>query len=979
VAAYGFYFAHPWWLLAALAVVPLVWVALRSLRPLSKARRWTAIVVRVLVVLLLAALLARPMLTRRQENLTVIAVVDRSLSVPEERRKQALDYLEQAVADAPQADRLAVVDVAEQARIARLPTTSTQVPRRNISLSGRETHLADGVQMAMAIAPPDTAVRIVLLTDGRETVGDLSAAARVAGANNVPIDVRPLQYRYDREVVMRRLSAPSRARRGQTVPLRFILRSTHAARGELTLTLNGRPADLDPGSERVGVDVQLKPGTNVHTVSMPIAEQGLQEFRATFRPEGAGDDRVPDNNVASAVTIVQGPGRVVVVDTNGSDAQPLLDALRAGDVGAEYMPAEQVPQSMASLLDIDAIVLVNTPANLFSLAQQEMLKTYVTDLGGGLVMVGGPDAFGAGGWIGSPVAEVLPVDPDPPQKMQMPKGALVMSMHACEMPQGNYWGKRVAVAAVNALSRRDEAGVLAYAWQGQGDWIYPLSEVGDKTKVTGAIRKMEMGDLPDFRPHMQAALKALTASDAAQKHMIIISDGDPAPPSAGLLKKFSDAGITCSGVAVFPHNPSDVASLRRIAMLTGGRFYYVKKPQNLPKIFIKEARMVRRSLIVEERLAPVITDPSHSILRGIDRLPALEGYVLTGRKAGLSRMLLANEKHDPLLGAVNAGLGQCVAFTSSASSRWAPEWLAWGGFSRFWKQAVEWAQRSQGAKDIEVYTDVDGRNVTLTLEAADAETAERITHIAGHVIAPDMTRRKLDLAQVGPGQYRATFKADQGGSFVVNLRHRSRGEQGGGLTQAVVTVPFSPEFESLTDNTPLLAEVAATTGGRMLPPEPADAKLFGRAGVSFPHVARPLLVPLMIAWVALFLLDVAVRRVAVDFRAAFRRMGALVTFWRRRPQRVEAMDQLRAKRRKWAEQLRGRGVPDRRQRYQAPEGAEQELPMSRAEPRRAPERPGEQAPQTEEPEAPEKPSTHVDELLRAKRKKRPKDEDREQD
>ena len=105
-----------------------------------------------------------------------------------------------------------------------------------------------------------------------------------------------------------------------------------------------------------------------------------------------------------------------------------------------------------------------------------MICRYVTDLGGGLVTIGGPESYGAGGWIGSPVARILPVDMDPPQKKQMPKGALVLIMHACEMPRGNYGGKRVAIAAIRSLSRLDYVGVLVYGWgAGGASWVYKFS------------------------------------------------------------------------------------------------------------------------------------------------------------------------------------------------------------------------------------------------------------------------------------------------------------------------------------------------------------------------------------------------------------------------------------------------------------------------------------------------------------------------
>ena len=50
--------------------------------------------------------------------------------------------------------------------------------------------------MALAIAPPDTATRVLLISDGNETDGDLKEAARIAAANQIPIDVLALRYQY---------------------------------------------------------------------------------------------------------------------------------------------------------------------------------------------------------------------------------------------------------------------------------------------------------------------------------------------------------------------------------------------------------------------------------------------------------------------------------------------------------------------------------------------------------------------------------------------------------------------------------------------------------------------------------------------------------------------------------------------------------------------------------------------------------------
>ena len=970
--SYGFYFAQPWWLLGCILVVPVVWLGRRSLGSLGRWRRLAAIVLRCVVIVLLAALLARPMLTRKHKRLTVVVVFDRSQSIPVNLQDAALDYLRKALASKDEQERVAMVDVAEFASISKLPSGDTKIAQRNISLRGLESRLADGVQMAMAIAPPDTAVRILLVSEGNQTAGDLKEAARLAAANKIPIDVLPIYYNYEQEVVFRRLAAPTRARSGETVQLRFILNSTESAKGRLLLNLNGKPVDLSPGSAELAVPVELEPGTNVKVVSVPLSSRGVHEFKGFFVPDDPNQDRITQNNQATAVTVVSGPGHVLVADGGDGSAKALVEALAGADIDVRYITAAEFPDNLVRLMDADAVVLVNTDVSNFTFEQQQMLVRYVQDLGGGLVMTGGPKAFGAGGWIGSAVAEVLPVDLDPPQKKQLPKGALVLIMHACEMPQGNYWGKRVAQAAVDTLSRLDLAGILAYNWQGTGDWVYPLSEVGDKKGITAAIRNMVMGDMPSLHDHLLQAYNALRACDASQKHVIVISDGDPQPPSRQLLNDCKQAGITVTGVAIFPHSASDKQNLLWVARNTGGRYYDVTNPQQLPQIFIKEAQVVRRSLIVEQTFTPSVSFSLSEIISGLGvPLPQLDGYVLTGPKGGLSQTILATSEGDPVLASCQSGLGRCVAFTSSVDSRWAASWLGWGGFGRFWEQAVRWAAKPAQPSDCEILADVEGRSVTVNVEAVGSEGGfAQLANMEAQVISPDAEARRLELTQIGPGQYRGQFQAARPGSYVINLRYRKVGAEGTArVIQATATVPFASEFRDLSDNAPLLRQVSELTGGRILPADPNEAKLFDYAGVKFPQTQLPLTKKLMLLWLALFLADVAVRRIAVDVRAAWRRALAFVGSLRPQAKAEKTIDQLRLRREKLRRELAersSRAVASRRYRG-AERAAEEQLPVAKVEPKQEvrPEKPAEQKQVAAGKEAP---ASHIDQLLQAKRK-----------
>ncbi len=968
--SYSFYFGQPWWLAACVLLAPIVWLGLGSLAALGRYRRVMAIVLRCLVVLILIGLLARPMLARKSRHLTLITVIDRSQSIPIDLQRRSLSYLRQALTDKVAEDQLAVVDVAEVASISQLPSILAKIRERNTTLNGQETKLSDGIQMAMAIAPPDTAVRILLVSEGNETAGDLKEAARLAAANRIPIDVLPLRYQYDREVVFRRLAAPSKARSGQTVSLRFILNSTAESRGKLLLNLNGRPVDLAPGSPEITVSVELKPGTNVQTVSVPLGTRGMHEFEAVFMPDDPNQDEIVQNNRASAMTYVAGPGHVLLVATDVSAATTLQNALESSDIDVQFCLAAELPRNLAKLVDTDAVILVNTDCGQFTYQQQEMLCRYVNDLGGGLIMVGGPEAFGAGGWIGSPVADILPVDLDPPQKKQMPKGALVLIMHACEMPQGNFWGKRVAIVAVKTLSQLDLVGILAYNWQGSGDWVYPLSPAGDKEAVISAIQQMVMGDMPSLQDHLLQAYNKLKACNAAQKHVIVISDGDPTAPTNKLLGDCKDAGITVTGVAVFPHDPRHVQSLMRVAQATGGRFYNVKDPAALPQIYIKEAQVVRRALIMEESFTPAITYSLSEIVRGLSSgLPQLDGYVLTGPKGGLNQIVLTSHQADPILATCQSGLGRCAAFTSSADSRWATNWLAWGGFERFWEQTVRWAAKPAQSSDCEIFADVEGRQVTINVEAIDAEGRFiQFANIDGQVIAPDISSQALELTQIGPGQYQSRFQGAAPGSYIVNLRYRKIGEdQETHITQTTVTIPFAPEFRDLSDNAPLLAEVSQITGGNILPGDPNQASLFDYAGLKFPETQMPLTKPLMFLWLALFLLDVAMRRVVVDFRAMVRRVVALARAAKGERRVDVTLERLKLRRQKLRERLTARKADAlASKRYRASEQYKGDLPVVKTAGRPKPE--AEKKPEKAAPVKAAEESSHIDRLLRAKQK-----------
>ncbi len=259
---------------------------------------------------------------------------------------------------------------------------------------------------------------------------------------------------------------------------------------------------------------------------------------------------------------------------------------------------------------------------------------------------------------------------------------MVLVMHGMEFANGNQVARDCALGVLNALGPDDELGVVL--WDGTDQWLLPLQKVGDKREAGRTIAGMNQGDLGSFQGVMSKGHEALKASKANLKHMIVFSDGDPAPPSPSLMENMVADRITVSTVLIAGHVGPE--TMIKIAADGKGRFYNVTSPSILPQIFIKETSVILKSAIYEEPFKPQLRSSSE-VIRGIDATayPNLFGYVATTLKPRAETPLMTH-KNDPLLAHWQYGLGRAVAFTSDARAKWGRNWLNWDQYRQFWSQ-----------------------------------------------------------------------------------------------------------------------------------------------------------------------------------------------------------------------------------------------------------------------------------------------------
>jgi uncharacterized membrane protein len=628
--------------------------------------------------------------------------------------------------------------------------------------------------------------------------------------------------------------------------------------------------------------VELNAGKNLLTLPQTLTEPGFYKYDVQLDAPG---DTIPQNNRAIAFATVRGNPRVLIVSSDLAKDQELAAALQSSKLDVKL--TDKFPETLAELQSYDAVFLSNMAAGDLGLDAMRLLDSAVRDFGVGLVCIGGDQTYAAGGYRGTPLEAMLPVEMELNSKKVLPNGALAIVCHATEFPGGNGWARDIAFAALDALGPQDEMGIVL--WDGNNHWLFPLGKVGNKGEMGRKISGMNPGDMPAFEAPMQSAYEALVKSSASLKHLIVFSDGDPSAPPKTLVQNIVNNKITISTVMIGGHVSPDTMSW--LAAEGHGRFWAVDSASDLPQIFIKEASVILKSAIFEEPFKPQQRALSE-VVKGIgpQEFPQLLGYVCTTPKAR-AEVPLVTQKGDPLLAHWQYGLGRAVAFTSDARAKWAANWLGWDKFRQFWLQVAQWSLRRVEAANFNTEAAVEKGEGHVSVEAIDPDGHYRnFLNLQLLVVSPTGQKQVLSLEQTGPGRYDATFPTKEIGAYLMNLTDRTTGQ-----SEALgLSVNYSPEFDDTGPNLNLLRRLAELVGGKILDP---------RADNPFTHDRKKTFRPLDLRdWllkfaILLFPLDVAVRRIQIDreeWLRATRTLRRWIFFWKGVPRTREADESLSA-------------------------------------------------------------------------------------
>ena len=426
---------------AAVTAISLVLAALLFIGPtfrrLTPRRRWTIVLVRGTVVLLILLALLRPTrisTTSRPQSATLIVMFDqsRSMQLPhttagKNRWQAQCDTLQQAQEELKKLagelqlkvfgyDRVVQPIDAGSGRLA-LPAAPT----------GQQTDIGSTLDDVVQRELGQRIAAVVLLGDGAQTASaprvEVQQAGRTLARLESPLYTvafgPPGDVTESRDLSVENLPEQYTVFVQNELPVKGLVRVRGYSGQPLAVELvvedpQGKSQTIGTVQVRASEDGQQLP------VEIPFAPTAAGQYKLTLRAPAQPGELVTSNNQLSAfVTVLEGGLRVVYLYGDLLGEQRLLrrsiDAspdMQLDDAFVDPRNRDRWPVDLSRVLaagTFDVILLESVAATALGNTSLQTIATMV-EQGKGLMMIGGFHSFGAGGFAESPLADVLPIE-----------------------------------------------------------------------------------------------------------------------------------------------------------------------------------------------------------------------------------------------------------------------------------------------------------------------------------------------------------------------------------------------------------------------------------------------------------------------------------------------------------------------------------------------------------------------------------------
>lgn len=796
--------------LSGLIAAPLlVLLALRSRFPIGPKRRAAVIATRVLTAALLVLAMADLRLGLPTDELAVATVIDGTPSVTVPDRERVQQQLAELRAEN---DDVAWVDATSPAAVR--PSTD--------------------VSVGVALLPRDRVRRMIVATDGRDRGADLGAAIAAAHRAGVEVSVVPMGDEPPMDLVsVTGLSVPRMIRAGDRIDVGVELHAARDANVSLTMALDG---------EEVGrTDAVARRGDSSASIGVEFPEdEGVHELTVALSAAG---DVVPQNDVWRSLVRISPKPRVRILYDPENGPPLLSQVFDEGGMRVEATPITAAPLALSELQDVNLVIVDEADPGDLTEVQQQVLRDWVEDEGGGLISATGTNPVRRTPRIFREM-EPITIPPAIPEPRPLELVLVIdrsSSMSGIKMMQA----RNAAIAAVRALRQDARAGVVAFS--GGADRVMAPVGMDQRDDLIQFIGGIHASGGTNIAAALGAANAVMSNDPRYIHHVILLSDGVSSPqPALAAATVLAGRGVSISAITIGPRNDL----MAQIAQIGRGRYHVTNSAGSLPSLFVREAQYRQPPAHRRSSFEPrVVTHLAMLEDVDLESAPQLGGHALAGLERGAT-MVLSTPDRRPVLAHWHRGLGQVATWTSATSGAWADGWRGWDGYRAFWVAMAEGMLRTRPVDPPQIrlapHPLLDGVQVATVL----APTLESDPAPLVRIFRAPGEGEPLELFERGPGVWQSEILAD--GGFLLDARMP-------GDERPTVAVghdrPYDPELSLFGTHRAELERLAAAGGGEVLDELGAIV-----GAVDEESVMRSLRTPLLAAALLMYLLGLLLLR-----------------------------------------------------------------------------------------------------------------------
>lgn len=830
-------------LVAALILLVIEWIIyVKQVR--YRGKFYFVIRIALFALLLLAILDIKVVLPSGPS--TTVFVVDLSNS-NESHMNEMSDYLKENINKMPKHNQYGIICFGKNAIVDQFLSHS-QYYNGIMSLPEKTaSNYEDALSKAVAMLPDHSAGRLVVLSDGKETRGNLQNLSHIFSQGKIELLSLKYENESTKDAYIGNVSMPSYLHPGDQYSVTVTIESNFETEGTIRLY---HSSILETENA-----VHINKGTNRFVFQQVVSEDTMETLSVVL---SAKDDSCEENNIFNAYSVVEAPPKVLVVAGKNAKSTNFTALLTSAGIDYSLIGASNAPKSIDDLLQFKTVVLVNTYIDELSPEFQDLLNPYVKDYGCGLITTGGMNSYALGGYRGSVLEDLLPISMTPKNVNELPTMAMCMvidrsgSMDSELSPTSRANKLDLAITsacvAVDNLRPEDYVGVLTF--DDGHTWQVPIQQNTDVNDIKNSIKAIPSGGGTSIQPALREAYDKVMNCDAQIKHIVLLTDGmGESSNYDNIINAINNSNVTLSTVAV--GSDSDTRLLEHLANTCSGRYYYCDMASDLPNIFAQEVYLGGGTFIREGDF-PLSVRTGHQLTQNLFRegWPILNGYIASSPKSASTCLMTAGDTEDPILTYWQYGLGRTVAWNSDVSGEWSGQFSFSDDYAQFWKRIIEYTAGNIDMGDDIVNITQNGDQAFLSYTTKDYDSNTKILATA---IAPSGETKELVLHATAPGVYETDMDASQNGLYHFNIRRMKQDQIESYMTTAAA-VQFSDEYK-FDINTTNFDSFIHKYGKEI------DAKFsiwnnFQRTGLE----KKSIFTFLMIILTLLFLTDIALRR-----------------------------------------------------------------------------------------------------------------------